>query len=198
MGWNVAVKFRPSARHGTGVFAARNIKAGTRVWEFDSSMLTLERRTMETLEPGILSQALLGGYLHEPTQIFIWYSDGMQFINHGPAGEANVGLDYWPAVEEDHIVALRDISAGEELLEDYGMCLRAGLAPGHWMQSLYLRFCPDHYAFLLATAAADQEAYSIELEPVSEGRNLRSRSDRAGSRTGFDRTASNPEVKQAA
>jgi len=131
-----------------GVFARRAIRAGERVWQYDDSMYVCDSRTLGKLSPRQLRFALLGGYLHIPTGKFLWYRDGMQFMNHSL--DANVGLDGWPPrLEDDHTVAMRDIDAGEELCEDYTFCLDGGLAVDHWMRPLYLAHCPEHYAFLL-------------------------------------------------
>lgn len=150
MGWTVAVTFKKSRIHGTGVFARKPISAGTRLWEYDESMAVFDRRSMSELDPRKLTQVLHGGYLHKPSDRFLWYCDGMQFMNHAASPRANIGLRTWPPLQEDHTVALRDIEAGEELLEDYGFWADAGLDPDHWLYPLYLAHCPEHYAFLLS------------------------------------------------
>jgi hypothetical protein len=142
------VTFKNSRIHGTGVFARQPIPAGTRVWQFDDSMSVCDRFALATLETGQLRYALHGGYLHKPTDRFLWYTDGMQFMNHANTPLANVGLTFWPALREDHIVAIRNIAAGEELLEDYGFWSDAGIEPDHWLYPLYLKYCPEHLAFL--------------------------------------------------
>lgn len=150
MGWKVDVEFKTSSVHGTGVFARRAIKAGTRVWQFDSSMQVCDSKTLPGLPPHEITYALHAGYLHEPSGKFLYYTDGMQWLNHGSGSIANVGLNYWPSrLRDDHLVALRDIAAGEELREDYTFCLEGGLGPDHWMRPLYLQYCPSHLEFLL-------------------------------------------------
>jgi hypothetical protein len=111
-------------------------------------MTVLDRHSMAALDPLMLSRVLHGGYLHKPSDRFLWYSDGMQFMNHAASPRANIGLRSWPPLQHDHTVALRDIEAGEELLEDYGFWADAGLDPSHWLYPLYLAHCPEHYAFL--------------------------------------------------
>jgi SET domain-containing protein len=146
----VDVHFKLSRIHGIGVFAGQRIAAGTRIWQVDPTMNICDRHTLPALAPDELTYALLAGYLHRPTGRFVWYEDGMQYMNHGSDADANVGLDHWPQrLFDDHLVALRDIAPGEELREDYGFCLDGGLAPDHWMRPLYLAHCPNHYAFLL-------------------------------------------------
>jgi uncharacterized protein len=149
LSWKVNVDFRRSDVHGMGVFASKPIPAGSVVWSFDDSMHLCDRKAMGKMSPASIGFALHGGYLHIPSDRFLWYEDGMEFMNHGVGSEANVGLDYWPALGDDHLVALRDIAVGEELLEDYTFCLSGGLAPGHWLRPFYLEHHPDHYRFLL-------------------------------------------------
>jgi hypothetical protein len=148
LSWLVDVDFRTSPIHGTGVFARRRIRSGTVIWRYDPAMHACDRETMAALSPRTLAFALHGGYLHKPSGKFLWYEDGMQFMNHGEGRLANVGLAYWPALHDDHTIALRDIAPGEELREDYGFWADGGLAPGHWLEPLYRKHCPWHFDFL--------------------------------------------------
>ena len=119
----------------------------------------------------------------------------MQFMNHGAGAEANVGLDYWPKLRNDHIVAFRDIEPGEELREDYGACLAAGLAPGHWLREFYLKYSPRHYDFLLRLRYGDLFCADAADAGKTYSRTV---SISASSKIGFERTARNPEAKHAA
>jgi hypothetical protein len=148
LGWLVSVEFKKSPVHGMGIFAARPIAAGTRLWQVDPTMHFCEAADMAALTAVQLRFALHGGYLHQPSGRFLWYTDGMQFMNHRGTPEANVGLGTWPPLADDHCVALRDIAAGEELCEDYTFWSDGGLAPDHWLRPFYLAHCPEHYAFL--------------------------------------------------
>ncbi|MBP7001382.1 MAG: hypothetical protein KBB57_07540 [Amaricoccus sp.] len=116
-------------------------------------MHACDRKEMVALSARTLSFALHGGYLHKPSGKFLWYKDGMQYMNHGEGDIANVGLAYWPTLQEDHTVALRDIAPGEELREDYGFWADGGLASDHWLNPLYRRHCPHHLSFLQSLAA---------------------------------------------
>lgn len=196
MGWKVDVKFKHSGIHGTGVFAAEDIPAGTRVWEFDTSMKLCDAEAMPRLSPETITFALWGGYLHKPSGMFLWYDDGMNFLNHGSGAAANVGLDYWPKLTQDHVVALRDIRAGEELREDYGFCLDGGLAPDHWLRPLYLEHCPVHYAFLLRLVLGEDAPALREAQAAAT--NWRTTEISSPSTSGLARTARKPAAKQAA
>ena len=198
MGWNVNVEVKRSGVHGSGVFAAERIPAGTKVWQFDTSMHVCTRATLARLHPRTLSQALKAGYLHEPSGLFLWYVDGMQFMNHADGCQANLGLHYWTAsLQDDHILALRDIEPGEELREDYRGCLQGGLAPDHWLAPYYLAFCAAHYRFLLERFGLAVPSYPATVTAVA-GAKVRTMDTSASRNTGFERTAPNPQARQAA
>lgn len=148
MGWKVDVDFKKSPIHGTGVFARRLIRAGTRIWEFDDGMIVSDSDALAKLGRKQIRYALHGGYLHKPSDRLLWYTDGMQYMNHATAPTANIGLGMWPPLAEDHTIALRDIEPGEELLEDYGFWADGGLSPDHWLYPFYRLYCPEHLEFL--------------------------------------------------
>jgi hypothetical protein len=149
MGWLVNVDFRRSPIHGMGVFARRPIKKGTKVWTVDPSMKFVGPAELGGLPPEELRFALHGGYLHLPSQRFVYYSDGMEYVNHGDSHHANIGIVEWTPLMEDNCTALRNIAAGEELLEDYTFWSILQLRHDHWLVDLYRDFCPEHYSFLL-------------------------------------------------
>lgn len=148
MGWEVKVAFRPSATHGMGVFAQEPIRAGTKVWVFDETMHVCGLPELAALTPDRLAFALHGGYLHHPSGRFVWYEDGMEYVNHAEGAGANIGITEWTPLEKDNCTALRDIAPGEELLEDYGFWSIFQLPEEHWLHGIYQDFCPHHYAFL--------------------------------------------------
>ncbi len=150
MGWNVDVVFKKSTLHGTGVFARQPIAKGTKVWAFDDSMHVCDLADLAALSREDLHYALHGGFLHHPTQKFVWYRDGQEFVNHAAAPNANIGITEWTALEEDNCTALRDIEVGEELTEDYRFWSVHGLAKDHWLYKLYADFCPGHLEFLMS------------------------------------------------
>lgn len=158
MGWTVDVEFRPSTIHGMGAFARSRIAKGTKVWVFDPSMKVCGLPELAALTPDRLAFALHGGYLHHPSGRFVWYEDGMQFVNHASGAAANIGITEWTPLEEDNCTALRDIEPGEELLEDYAFWSIFSLDPNHWLRKLYRDFCPGHHAFLSSLEDARRAA----------------------------------------
>ena len=93
--------------------------------------------------------ALHGGYLHYPAQRFVYYNDGMEYVNHATGTAANIGIREWTSLMEDNCSALRDIAVGEELLEDYTFWSILNLRTDHWLIDLYRSSCPEHYSFLV-------------------------------------------------
>jgi hypothetical protein len=196
--WHVGVEVRRSKVHGNGLFAKEHIPAGTRIWQFDDGMHVCTPKSLLRLSARTITRALYAGYLHVPSGHFLWYTDGMGFMNHADAGVANVGLDYWPTLSDDHLLALRDIAPGEELREDYRGCLAGGLAPHHWMRPFYLSYCPNHYRFLLGLFAPQTitlPGFGIAAEGCT---NLPTVEISVPSITGLGSTAMNPEARQAA
>jgi hypothetical protein len=149
MSWEVPIEIARSPIHGTGVFAKTWIPKGTRVWKFDWSMqICSSPNDFELYDNEALDKALLGGFFHEPSGNFVWYRDGMDFVNHADTPFANIAAKGWTDLEEDANYATRDIEPGEELFEDYSFWNIFNLAPNHWLRRMYLQHCPQHYYFL--------------------------------------------------
>ena len=131
LGWTVDVTSRRAVFMGSAYSPAAPIAAGTRIWQVRRRRCTSATAAPCTRSPPRkLRFALHGGYLHKPSGQFLWYTDGMQYMNHAATPLANIGLATWPPLRDDHTVALRDIDAGEELFEDYSFWADGGLAPG--------------------------------------------------------------------
>ena len=151
MGWNAKVDFKESRIHGRGVFAAEDITEGTKVWTIDDSMYVFnEADELLRLPKNLLRDILYAGYLHHTSDKFVSYGDGMQWVNHAFGDSANIGLKKRTPLAEDNCTALRDIQAGEELLEDYTFWSVYQNEPGHWLPQIYAEYCPSHFRFLLS------------------------------------------------
>ena len=111
---------------GRGLFASRAIPSGTRLFGEDDWTDEAERRSfsvltaaqLDNLTPAMRAAFLRFAYNTNPEQIAGTFRPEpvrhpSHFINH--SCEPNAGYD-----GEDHIVALRRISAGEEIRMDYG------------------------------------------------------------------------------
>lgn len=150
MAWLTRVAFGESPVHGMGVFALEPIRMGTKVWTIDPSMKFADAAQLAALPHDELRFALHGGYLHFPSQRFVYYKDGMEYVNHATGSAANIGIMEWTPLMEDHCMALRDIDVGEELLEDYTFWSVLDLRRDHWLVDLYRKAVPDHFDFLMS------------------------------------------------
>lgn len=111
-----------STLHGTGVFAARNIPAGTRIIEYAGKRITPEQ-----------ADALHPTDPDDPFHTFFFTTSSGKIIDGGNRGndarwinhscEPNCQSQENAGGTRVHIVALRDIAAGEELFYDYGLVL---------------------------------------------------------------------------
>ena len=113
---------RQSTLHGNGVFAARDIPAGTRILEYGGRRITPEQAdAMHPVNPD------------DPFHTFFFalscgkVIDGgnrgtdARWINHSCA--PNCETQENSAGTRVYIMALRDITAGEELFYDYGLVM---------------------------------------------------------------------------
>lgn len=109
---------RPSKIHGVGVFAIRDIKAGTLITDYsihtlnNVGFLKLPVEDFKKLEPAIQNIILDRNMFRKDQENLYFYSPNMEccltsFMNHND--DAN----------SDGQFALRDIKEGEEITEDY-------------------------------------------------------------------------------
>jgi len=117
--WHVV---RRSKVHGTGVFAARNIPAGTRILEYGGKRISPEeadrRHPANPDDPfHTFFFALSSGRIIDGGD----QGNDARWINHScePNCEAQEGRHG----KRVYIVALRDIKRGEELNYDYGLVI---------------------------------------------------------------------------
>jgi hypothetical protein len=119
---NIKTKLSVSPLHGVGVFAIRDINVGESVfpiWEGDSFMYAIPNERLSDIPNEVLE--LLDMYFINDECGFkiIRLFNGMNFLFHGTAYCNSA----WPNKENTNIditgIALRDIKAGEEILEWY-------------------------------------------------------------------------------
>lgn len=113
---------RQSTLHGNGVFAARDIPAGTRIIDYGGRRITSEQAdAMHPVNPD------------DPFHTFFFSLSSGKIIDGGNRGTDARWINHSCAPncetqENDagtrvHIIALRDIQAGEELFYDYGLIM---------------------------------------------------------------------------
>ena len=119
---NIKTKLAISNIDGIGVFAIRDITKGEEVfthWEGDSFMYAIPNERLSDIPKEVLE--LLDMYFINEECGFkvIRLFKGMNFLFHG----ASYCNSAWPNKEDTNIditgIALRDIKAGEEILEWY-------------------------------------------------------------------------------
>ena len=113
----VPTRLGQSPLHGIGLFASAPIPRGTAVWRFAPGLdQAFDDAEIERMEPHIRSFFDHYSYVDRSTKRLILCFDNARFTNH--SDDPNLRPDYTQdAFGVD--VALRDISAGEELTLDY-------------------------------------------------------------------------------
>jgi SET domain-containing protein len=102
---------------GFGLFAAEDIQRGQIIWEFNPAVdLVFTAEQWESRLVGVAAPArdALRRYSYKSNNLLYLCTDNAQFMNHG--GETKNIVNN---TADDTMYALRDISAGEELLCDY-------------------------------------------------------------------------------
>ncbi|WP_280395648.1 SET domain-containing protein [Nocardia brasiliensis] len=123
------LELRPSLRDGLGVFATQSIPGGTMLAHYDeTNTMTLNARQYDVLSRSTSNSGFLDLFLHfgiydQTTDTLVVALDDGRFTNH--SSNPNSG----PAGDPGTWVALRDIEAGEEVVEDYRGYGRCPWAP---------------------------------------------------------------------
>lgn len=105
---------KPSLTHGLGVFAAENIKKGAVVYQHRPTLdLILNATEFAELDDRDRALILHYGGIDKRLNRYRLPYDNLRFLNHSNSPNLHYEEIF------DQIVALRDIRAGEELLQDY-------------------------------------------------------------------------------
>lgn len=102
----------PSRIHGLGLFARRDIPAGTVLWRFHAPFdVAFDESDLEPLPEPTRAAVLKYSYLDAARGRYVLCGDDARFMNHSDT----------PNTREDPeaTVAIRDIAAGEEITCDY-------------------------------------------------------------------------------
>merc|ERR1719316_344893 len=91
-------------------------------------------------------------------------------MNHGGANLGSEDKDEdVPTIEQEASFALRDIAAGEELLEDYASFTDYTGRYPEWLQKLLGRYCPERVKFERAVAEGTwQQSIQTTAGPLAE------------------------------
>ena len=109
----------PSEVHGMGLFAAKKIPKGTKIWEFAPDFdLVLSEEDVQRLSEPCRERVLWYAYYNAERMRYILCSDDARFMNH--SNEPNtMSVGFGKKEGEGRTIAARDISPDEELTEDY-------------------------------------------------------------------------------
>lgn len=112
---HIQYKIRSSSVHGVGLFANQDIKRGELIYTPSPLLDTdLTQQQFDGLSISEQKEVAYYGYFHTKSQKYHVAFDAIRILNHAGPGSANVTQD-----QDMVMTAIRDIEAGEELLQDY-------------------------------------------------------------------------------
>ena len=112
----IPVTVGKSEIHGTGVFAAHDIRNGQVLWMFTPGLdRTISDFAMEYAEPRVRQFIFERGYLNLDRKQWVICIDEAQFWNFPAKGESANSMMGNELDGEKLVIAARDIKAGEEL-----------------------------------------------------------------------------------
>lgn len=112
---HINYKIKTSHTHGIGLFTDQDIKKGDLIYTPSPLLdVDLTQEEFETLTPSEQKELKYYGYFNKKTSRWHVAYDAIRVLNHAPKGVANVTQD-----EDMVMTAIRDISRGEEILQDY-------------------------------------------------------------------------------
>eukprot|EP00040_Diaphanoeca_grandis_P001454 m.18599 g.18599 ORF g.18599 m.18599 type:complete len:188 (+) comp12101_c0_seq1:162-725(+) len=161
------IEIKPSPIEGHGVYAAADIPSGSKIWGLTAQEGDKVVEVINNTCPHVelnnanrlwrdadsilkhcqskeeISTLLSGGYpFFNDGGAFLELRDGGQMTNH--SATPNVGGP-WPEVpERDTSTALRDIKAGEEILDDYGTFHDSFLP---WVDAMMKEYVEERHTF---------------------------------------------------
>jgi len=156
-----------STLHGTGVFAATDIPAGTEIFEYKGKRITPEQAdAMHPVNPDdpfhTFFFALSCGKVIDGGQ----KGNDARWINH--SCEPNCEAQENSSGKKVFIIALRDIAAGEELFYDYGLILDGRITKTLRRQYQCLCGAPDCRGTMLALTDRQKAAIKAAKKPKKE------------------------------
>lgn len=111
----------PSKIHGIGLFARHFIPRGTLISKFRPGFdLVIPKEELSSLSPPVIGQVEKYAYRSRITGDYILCGDDQRFTNHADVPNTVCLIDKVSTHPEDlDCYASRDISAGEEITNDY-------------------------------------------------------------------------------
>lgn len=123
----IFVKLKPSNISGIGVFALRNIKKETllfNLWEGETGFYPISQQQLEMLDEELRSHIrdlfLFSSDFPVDTNIYVKLTNGCHWIYTNPYYFVNSGYyEKKSNVDKDTMMSIRDIKKGEEILSNY-------------------------------------------------------------------------------
>lgn len=113
---HITYTLNKSTHHGIGLFADEDIPEGTLIYTPSPLLdVNLTQEQFDSLDEREKKELQWWGFFDEPSQKWHVDFDVTHFINHSYSG--NITQD--PAYTNAHLIANRDIKAGEELTQNY-------------------------------------------------------------------------------
>jgi hypothetical protein len=114
----VKTKVAPSGIHGLGLFADEYIPRGTVIWRFTPGFdLKLTKDQVNKLPSQAREYFAIYAWLSKKSECYILALDYAKYVNHCAAPNA---LSKYTDDEEEVVTkAIKDISVGEEITDDY-------------------------------------------------------------------------------
>ena len=123
----IFVKLKPSNISGIGVFALRNIKKETllfNLWEGETGFYPISQQQLEMLDEELRSHIrdlfLFSSDFPVDTNIYVKLTNGCHWIYTNPYYFVNSGYyEKKSNVDKDTMMSIRDIKKGDEILSNY-------------------------------------------------------------------------------
>lgn len=112
---HILYKIKASKTHGIGLFTDQNIKTGELIYT-PSPLLDVDisEEQFKSLNSQEKKEVMYYGYFNKKKSEWHVAFDAIRILNHGSGEDANVTQD-----DDMIMTAKRNISKGEELLQDY-------------------------------------------------------------------------------
>lgn len=115
----IKAELKPSSKHGIGVFAKESVKKGTVVWKFEKGLdVKMPVDKIKDLTDGQKYHVLK--FFWKSGNFFFSSCDISNYTNH--SSNPNIAIKNIEDDDEDVLMeAMKDIKAGDELTQDYGL-----------------------------------------------------------------------------
>lgn len=114
----VKTKVLPSKIHGLGLFADQNIPKGTMIWKFTPGFdLKFTKEQILNFPKDLQIYLAFYSWKSKKSGMYCFSSDNGKYFNH--SDKPNVLSAYKDGEEEVITTSLKEIKAGEEILDNY-------------------------------------------------------------------------------